>query len=106
MASGNILITLGGKQHELVPTPGALRSISMMYNGLGPADARVRDYDATAIAFVIGVGIGKTKSAEITEIEEMIFTDGLMSFWRPASDFCSRLANGGRDPALDDDKKK
>jgi hypothetical protein len=95
----NITVEIDGKTVELVPTVGALKKISAIYNGLNPAAVNCRNFELGTIATVIGVGIGKTKVDEVVELEEILFANGLAKYVNPAADFCERLANSGRPAA-------
>jgi hypothetical protein len=102
----NVEVELSGEKRELKPTLEAMRRVNAYRGGLRNALEAVSNADLDAVALVIGAGLGMKRPEDFEAVAQSIYREGLVKFTGPATDFCVRLANGGRDPSADADADK
>lgn len=103
--AGNIEVQLGEHRLVLRPTLNAALNISRMQGGIRGALDKVAAMDLDAIVSVIRLGIGAEESRRLKNLDELVFSNGLMDSQGEVLgrclEFLAVLARGGR-PADDE----
>jgi hypothetical protein len=101
LGTGNVLLTLAGKEYTMVPTLAAAQGVSRLSGGIrGGIDAVIR-LDIDTIVRVVQLGLGPTVVREIgPSLPELIFQEGLTDSGGEVVSKCveymTLLSNGGR----------
>lgn len=99
--SNDVTIELGDDQFSLKPNLKAATAVSNRFNGFQNALAAVAGSDLGAIQFVIRQGV-PLKQISTDDLGQAVYEAGTRTLMGPAMRFITRLANGGRDPDLED----
>jgi hypothetical protein len=98
-AKATVIVRLGGKPLELVPTLDALITISGAHDGINGSIRKVAAADFLGVVDVIACGLGRTTADEVVALRKEVYEAGLSSVVQPAHDFLQLLARGGRTEA-------
>lgn len=98
--NNNVRVTLGGVEHELVPSLKAATAVSNRFSGFSNAVNALQAADLASIQYIIRQGIN-LRAISTDQLNEEVWRGGAFKMMTPALTFVSRLANGGRD--LNDD---
>lgn len=103
LSSGEVTITLGGRERVLRPTLDAARKINSKFGGITPVYNQFIQQDIEALIFVLAAGIdAKRLEKAIDEIAPQVFAGGLFrTYGQPAMRFLRNISAGGRDADAD-----
>lgn len=90
-----ITIDLNGQEETLIPSPNAIITLSMKYDGLTPLIAAIGRLNVQAMADTIVAGLG-LEGGEARNMPTTIVESGLLELQPKLQDFATTLANGGR----------
>lgn len=93
--SGNIIITLDGKEMELVPTLQACIAISKIAGGLNAAVQRCLQLDFDTVCQIVTAGLG-LNPVQAKQIPDAVYKTGVIELSGQCIDFVNIVANGGR----------
>lgn len=94
MAEGEVEIELGGNTEKLRPTLRAAKVINALggIDGFSGVFRRIIALDLETVTAVIAAGTNK----KFDKVEQDVFKAGVANLVKPASEFVSMLANGGK----------
>lgn len=93
--SGNITITLDGKELELVPSLRACIDISNMAGGLNAAAQRCMALDFQTVCQIIIAG-RSLNPVQAKKVGEAVYKTGVIALAQSCIDFINVVSNGGR----------
>jgi hypothetical protein len=93
--SGNIPITLDGKEVELVPSLKACIEISNIAGGLNSAAQRCMALDFQTVCQIIIAGLG-LNPVQAKKVGEAVYKAGVIELAQSCIDFINVVSNGGR----------
>ncbi len=96
IGAGNVNITLNGVEVTLRPSLKAAQTISRQSGGIVAAMQAVGKFDFDVIANVVALGLGKTRTEEVQEVAEQVYSTGLTDLVPSVTVYLTNLANGGR----------
>lgn len=99
LSTGEVSITLGGRERVLRPTLDAARKINSKFGGITPVYNQFIQQDIEALIFVLAAGIdAKRLEKTIDEIAPQVFSGGLFqTYGQPALRFLRNISAGGKD---------
>lgn len=99
LSSGEVTITLGGRERVLRPTLDAARKINSKFGGIAPVYNQFIQQDIDALIYVLAAGIdAKRVERTLEEIAPLVFAGGLFQgYGQPAIQFLRNISAGGRD---------
>ncbi|NBN78678.1 hypothetical protein GWI72_10410 [Microvirga tunisiensis] len=99
LSSGEVSITLGGRERVLRPTLDAARKINAKFGGFTQVYQQFVQQDFAALTYVLAAGLNAKRLQEtIDEIEPQVFAGGLFTgYGEAAIKFLRNLTAGGRD---------
>jgi hypothetical protein len=102
--SGVVFLKLGDREYEMTPNLKAATAISNRFDGFSNALAAVAASNLAAIQFVVRQGV---KMSEISsrDLDEAVYLAGTRHLIGDVMTFITRLANGGRDPDLEEEEQ-
>lgn len=101
--AGDVPIMLGGQEHVLKATLGACIGISKLTGGLNAAVVRCNQLHFETIVEIIALGLSASSLQQKKQVEELVFTTGLINVAAQCILFIRVVANGGRVPKDDGD---
>ncbi len=82
-------------EYELIPSPDAILTLSMKYDGIAPLMAAIARLQAQAMIDTVVAGLG-LQGREARDMAATVVTSGLIELMPKLQDFAAILANGGR----------
>ena len=106
VGSGNVTITLAGREYILRPSLNACLVISRQAGGIRGAIDKVLAMDIDMIVRVIQLGLGNDAARRFKDLPEVVFRSGLTDtssgLMAHCIEYLGVLANGGRPLARDE----
>lgn len=90
-----VIVEIDGEDCELVPTPGAIISLSAKYDGLAPLSAAVARGNVQAAIDIVNAGLSLEGRAA-REMAESVASTSLLEITSKLSEFVGILLNGGK----------
>lgn len=90
-----VTVQIDGKDHELIPSPDAILSLSQKYDGLAPLMAAISRLNIQAMADVVVAGLG-LKGSEARDVLTAVAASSPLEILPKLSEFAAVLANGGQ----------
>lgn len=101
--TSGVFLKLGEREYEMVPNLKAATAISNRYDGFSNALAAVAASNLSAIQFVVRQGV-KMNEISSKDLDEAVYLAGTRHLIGDVMTFITRLANGGRDPDLEEEE--
>lgn len=90
-----IVVELDGEEFTLIPSPEAILSLSMKYDGLAPLMGAIGRLNVQAMVDTVVAGLG-LEGASARNMAGTVAATSLLELLPKLSEFASILANGGR----------
>lgn len=90
-----ITIELDGEEHVLIPSPDAILTLSLKYDGIAPLMAAISRLNLHAMSDVIVAGLD-LKGQAARDMPSTVAISSPLELLPKLSEFASILANGGR----------
>lgn len=90
-----ITVELDGDEYVLIPSPEAIITLSMKYDGIAPLMGAIGRLNVQAMADTVVAGLG-LEGREARDMAGTVAASSLLEILPKISEFASILANGGR----------
>ena len=99
--SADVEIGLDGETYPLKSSLAAATAVSNRFDGFQGAMAAVANSNLAAVQFIVRKGI-PMRDITTKDLDEAVWQAGTRELMGPVMKYITRLANGGRDPDLED----
>ena len=98
-----VVVEIAGESYRMEPTLAALRKIEERFGSLIECHQALREmrFKARDLAVIVGAGSGADRK-QLDDIEEQVFTEGMMNVLGPCVEFALGLLNPSGRPETDD----
>lgn len=100
--AGDVVITLAGKEHTMVPSLQACMAISKIAGGAQNVISQCMALNFDTICEIVVIGTGYTSLKERRMVQEAIYETGTIAILAECVQFVRIVNNGGRSPEDDD----
>ncbi|WAJ29329.1 hypothetical protein [Antarcticirhabdus aurantiaca] len=100
--SDDIFIDLAGESRPLKCSLKAATAVSTRFGGFMGAGSTILNRDLASMIFIVRQAI-PMRDMSSKDLEEAVYQAGTRNLVDPLTKYIGRLANGGRDPNLEDD---
>ena len=96
-----VKILLDGEDIELIPTRGALESLSNKYGNMNNVTEQLVSNNFSVMSDLIYYGVDQNKRPDLNKTKDAVYKEGVINLLEPLSDYLMLLMNGGKKPSLE-----